>query len=383
LQLFMDCGFGLGGDMFIAGLAGLGCDFAPLEGMFCSAGIDVSIEIRSERRGGLAGMRADVRWTGAQPLRHAAQLEQVITALDITPAVRGRAVNAVHRLAEAEGAVHGIDPREVHFHEVGAVDTLVDIVGAFWGLERLNIDTVVCSPLPWFSGTVCCEHGIMPLPAPATAVLMQGKPVTATAFREELITPTGALIVDSAADRFADGPEGVLLRGASAFGSRPEGGPLRLFLIEPQSHRHDDIIYTLETHIDHLTGEELGHAFDALLQAGALDVLFTPGVMKKNRPGGALTVLCSAEHLAVVEEAVIHHTHTLGLRRSRSTRVVLPRGKGTVQAGGHAVAAKEYAVQGRDMSRAEYEALAALARRTGRSLPELRMMLSGGDEDAD
>ncbi|MFV0422389.1 nickel pincer cofactor biosynthesis protein LarC [Oleidesulfovibrio sp.] len=377
MKLYIDCAFGLGGDMFLAALCGLGCDASALQQVFVSAGIDVSVRAVSEYRNGLAGSRMEIDWPQAQPLRHRPQLEDIIRRLDVSPRVKQRSMRAIARLADVEAQAHGIEVDQVHFHEVGAVDTLVDVVGAFWGLEQLGVHYVSCAPLPWFTGTVLCEHGELPLPAPATAALMQGKPVVPSKARQELITPTGALIIDAVTDEFADGPQGVLAAGATAFGSRQGGGPLRMFLLEQQTVQEHDVIYTLQTNIDHLTGEELGHAIDALMAAGALDVIFTPGMMKKNRPGGTLTLLCRPAELSALEEAVIHHTHTLGLRRQRTERVILPRRKSVLNTPSGQLDAKEYEVGGSTMSRAEYEALAALAKKTGRSLPELRLKLFG------
>ncbi|WCB47323.1 LarC family nickel insertion protein [Nitratidesulfovibrio vulgaris] len=406
MRLFMDCRAGIAGDMVLAAFAGLGVDMQPLQALFVAAGVDCRIRAIPVTRHGLTGHTLSVEWDDPQPLRTLPDMAAVLDGLACTGTVRQRAWRAFTRLAEVEAAVHGVRPEDVHFHEVGAIDTLVDVVGAFWALERLGVDEVVCSALPWFSGVVVCAHGTLPLPAPAVVRLLEGVPVFPTAAREELVTPTGALVATALADRFDEGPSGIVRASATGYGSRPSGGGLRLFLHEAAPRalsgqgRHGtghgnptagdvtttgaaqkgyrvETVVQLETHLDHLTGEELGRCFDVLPQAGALDVLWLPGVMKKNRPGGVLRVLCEPRARSGVEAAIFEHTHTLGIRRQLLERVVAAREASLVEVGDEDVPAKGYEVDGVTFSRPEYDALCDLSRRTGRSLPALRMMLWG------
>lgn len=388
-SLFLDCSFGLGGDMLLAALHGLGVEYAPLEALFAGAGISVKIRPMPVSRQGIAGNVMHIHWEDEQPLRHLPELEDILQRLAVSGPVREKSLKALHKLAEAEAAVHGVPVESVHFHEVGAVDTLVDLVGSFWALEQLGVCGVVCSSLPWFTGTVECEHGTLPLPAPATLRLMQGKPVHPTGFTQEMITPTGALLVDALADRFAEGPQGMLLGSGLGYGTRESGGGLRVFLLEQTgtssgtdvqgSRMAVETVVQLESNVDHLTGEDIGFCFEALMQAGALDVLYLPGIMKKNRPGGVLRVLCAQESADAVQEAFFRHTHTLGIRRSCVERVVLHRQASSMRAPFGDVESKVYTVGGEQVEKPEYEALAAFARKTGRSLPELRAMLFGDE----
>lgn len=235
-SLFLDPAGGIGGDMFLAALCHLGLDPAPLGAAFREAGLDVRVTAEPRRVGGLAGMGLRIEASPEQPLRHLPEIEAVIGRLPLSDTVRERGVRAFHRLAEVEAAVHGMDVSKVHFHEVGAVDTLVDVLGALWGLEELGVGRVSSAPLPWFTGQVSCAHGLLPLPAPATARLLAGKPVYPTQARDELITPTGALIVDRLAQAFETGPRGVVLAVGVGYGDRVVEGRvngLRLFLYEP------------------------------------------------------------------------------------------------------------------------------------------------------
>ena len=241
--IFLDLAGGIGGDMFLAALCHLGLDPAPLGEALGEAGIEACVRAEPRRVGGLSGMGLRIEAQADQPLRHLPEIEAAIDRLPLSESVRERGLDAFRRLAEVEAAVHGLDVARVHFHEVGAVDTLVDVLGAFWGLEALGVERVVSAPLPWFSGSVVCAHGILPLPAPATARLMAGKPVYPTQARDELVTPTGALIVDRLAGEFAPGPWGTVLAMGVGYGDRVVEGRingLRLFLYEPHAGRDDE-----------------------------------------------------------------------------------------------------------------------------------------------
>ena len=375
-ELHLDCPAGIAGDMFLAAMSGLGLDLSPLAEAFAAAGVDVSISVRDARDKGIAGKRMDILPARNQPLRHLDDLLAIVEAVPLSHQVRDRAAAAFRRLAEAEAAAHGCGLDEVHFHEVGAVDTLVDVIGAFWALERLGVSRVTCSRLPWFSGTVRCAHGLMPLPAPATAYLLRGKPVYPTEFEAELITPTGALLLDSLVDEYAPGPDGRILECGLGLGTMelPVVNGLRAFLLEGVAPAGERIM-VLETNVDHLTGEEIGNVFGVLMDAGALDVLFLPGLMKKNRPGGLLQILCRPEDMPRIRDLAFAQTLTLGLRISETVRAVLPRAAGTRPTPWGEVPVKETTVDGECYARPEFEALKELARKTGRSVAQLRYLM--------
>ncbi len=386
MHLHIDCRSGMSGDMFLAALAHLGLDVGALERMFRQAGIAVCIALREESRDAGVGRGVSVSWPEGQPLRRLPDLAAIIERLDCGGEVRERSLLALRALGLAEAAVHGCPVEEVHFHEVGAIDTLVDVVGAFWGVEQLGIKTTSSTRLPWFSGMVKCEHGLIPLPAPATLELMRGKPVFDSGAEEELITPTGALLLHCLLESFAlpgksfAGPDGVFVRSGTGYGMRPAPRGLRLSLFTREtcsaasSERSSaEVVMVLDTHLDHLTGEELGHALEMIMQAGALDALWTPGLMKKGRPGGALRVLCCCDDLETVRGAVFQHTHTLGLRECLVKRTVLPREEKEIFGkDGASLAAKSYQLAGEQFSRIEFESLKKHGAKTGRSLPDMR-----------
>lgn len=400
-RLLIDCSSGISGDMFLAALTDLGCDFTPLQELFRQAGIALDISPQNISRAAGPGVLMRIDWPDAQPLRHLSDLTGIVARLDVSPALKEKAVAMFTRLAEAEAEAHGCGLEEVHFHEVGAVDTLVDVLGALWGLERLGVAELLARPFPWFGGFVDCDHGRLPLPAPATLALLRGKPSFESGAMEELITPTGALLLDCLVDSFvtagAPAPQGAMAGSLSSsgifeksglgYGTR-EPGPasdwpgrglrLHLFSMLPQDDAESpyiiDEVYKLSCHIDHLTGEEIGHAITMLGQAGALDVLWLPGLTKKNRPAGELRVLCMTGLLPKMQSEVFKHTHSLGIRVSRQTRVTLPRKSAELDSPWGTLEAKEYRLLDQTFTKAEYEALAEAAARTGIGLPALRVL---------
>ena len=336
------------------------------------------------RSGGKSGAALDALTQDAraegQPLRHPADIAAIFAAVPVADRVRERALAVLEALTLAEAEAHGIAPEEVHFHEVGAVDTLVDILGACWALDRLGVERVTACALPWFGGSITCAHGEIPLPAPATANLMRGLPVHPTDAKTELVTPTGAALARVLVDEFVDGPEGRLLAMGTGYGARPAPTGLRAWLVEAREPRQADHgrggeedVMQLECHLDHLTGEELGTALERLAaDTGVLDVLWLPGTGKKNRPAGLLRVLCRPADTEEVARAVLRHTHTLGLRRQLLQRLVLPRRATTCTCGGASLPAKEYELEGRTYVRPEADAVARQAEALELGAPALR-----------
>lgn len=377
MNIYFDCSAGMSGDMVLAALAHLGLDFAPFRQMLRASGIDCAIALHKELRAAGPGMRADVSWQNPQPLRRPADITRIIERLPLERKVRERALSTVDALARAEAHAHGISPDEVHFHEVGAVDTLVDIVGAAWALNELRAEHVSASPLPWFSGTIECEHGTLPLPAPATAYLMQHKPCVPSSATEELITPTGAALLHTLVEDFTHAPPaGTPLALGTGYGSRPAPAGLRAWMIRPRSEPTAyDNVTLLETHIDHLSGEDLGNALTALgaCTPAPLDLLWLPGITKKNRPGGCLRVLCRQEDAEALTGALFRHTHSLGIRRQTVERIVLPREATMLPGPCGMLRAKSYRIEGREYVRPEQDALAETAEKLGLGVPGARL----------
>ncbi len=327
---YFDCINGASGDMILGALIAAGVQAETLEGEL--AGIKLAgyeLAIRQVSKQGFAATKVDVKMTGKPGHRHLHHIVDIIDASALAEGVKDFARRVFTRLAEAEARVHGTTIEKVHFHEVGAVDAIVDIVGAAIGLDVLAADRVVVSPLPVGSGTVKCEHGVMPVPAPATVELLKGAPVAATDEPGELLTPTGAAILTTIADAY--GPLPAIRVSSQGFGAGSRDGVtrpnvLRLVVGEAvDGSTTRDAIVVLEANIDDSTGEEIGHAIDRVLAAGALDVFATPIVMKKSRPGVMLTALCDEDKRQDCEAAIFAHTTTFGIRSYCCDRTILAR----------------------------------------------------------
>lgn len=333
---YFDCFSGAAGDMILASMiaAGLPADELRAQlGRLNLAGYE--LDIRNIRKQGFAAVKFDVRMTDKPGHRHLHHIIQIIDDSSLSPTIKDRARRIFTRLAEAEAKVHGTTIEKVHFHEVGAIDAIVDIVGASIGMELLGIERVVCSPLPTGGGTVRCEHGLMPVPAPATAELLIGVPLAPCEETGELLTPTGAAVLTTLADSFGPIPRMEIARigyGAGTREGRTRPNILRLLVGEAVacSGLVDDEIVALEANIDDASGQQIGHAFASLLSAGALDVFTVPIQMKKNRPGVLLSVLVTPDRIAACEEILFTQTPTFGVRRYACSRRKLDRRMETV-----------------------------------------------------
>ncbi len=268
-----------------------------------------------------------------------------IAASGLKPRVKTNAAAVFTRLGRAEGRVHGISPLKVHFHEVGAVDSIVDIVGACAGLDLLGIDDVTCTPFPVTRGSVDCRHGTIPVPGPATAELLRGFPVTSLEIERELVTPTGAAILTTLASRVGGFPDLTLERtGYGAGTADPPDRPnvLRVWIGETVEGQSAEPVWVLETNVDDLAGNVAGYLLERLLAAGALDAWAVPIQMKKGRPGLQLGAIAPEGKVGLLQEILFREGTTFGIRRHRVERSALtretvvvptPHGKVRVKAG--------------------------------------------------
>ncbi|HEY3379767.1 MAG TPA: nickel pincer cofactor biosynthesis protein LarC [Armatimonadota bacterium] len=363
---YFDCLSGISGNMILGALLACGLEQSVLEEELSRLPLH-GWRLQAERvqRKGISAVFVAVDDGGhahqhshhAHPHRGLTEICALIAASTLSDRVQAMATAIFTRLGEAEAAVHGTTPEQVHFHEVGAVDAIIDIVGSAIALERLGIDRVVASPLPLGSGWVTCAHGTFPVPAPATARLVQGVPIVETDIAAELVTPTGAAIITTLAERFGPLPTMTVQQVGYGAGSHdlPRPNVLRVFLGEETVSSAPVAVVGLETNIDDVSGEILGYLMDALLAAGALDVFYTPIHMKKNRPGVLVRVLCAPQDEGACTDLLFRETTTLGVRRTTYTRTVLPRELRTVDTAFGAVRVKVSAWRGQTRVEPEYE----------------------------
>ncbi len=329
--LFLDAFSGVAGDMTIAALVDLGVPTAVFEGAVQALQLEgVALQFSPVIVGALGAIHFDVHVEGPQPQRTYAEIRALIAGAEgLDPAARDLAQRIFLRLAEAESEVHRMPLDEVAFHEVGAVDAIVDIVGAAAGLVYLGAD-VLSSPLPLGRGFVECQHGRLPLPAPATVLCLRGVPTEDAGIDVELVTPTGAAIVATVARGFARWPS--LVPRAVGWGAgtrRLEDRPnlLRAVLGEPREASDAPPLThaLLEANLDDVTGEVAGQAVVTLLEQGALDAWVVPVTMKKGRPGLVLTALTTTRDAGRLSELILRETPSIGVRQALVSRQELPR----------------------------------------------------------
>lgn len=327
---YLDCFSGISGDMLLGAFLAAGTPEQSLRDALDL--LDIGGFTLSVSRTGESGLQATKVRVGMQEEnqpRHLADIEQLLLAASLPEAVQRTSLAIFRRLAEAEAAVHGCRADEVHFHEVGAVDAIVDIVGAVTCYHTLGITKLFCSPLPMPRGWVQCAHGELPLPGPAVCHLLQGLPVYGENLAQELITPTGAAIIRELAVEFGPLPPMHLHHCGYGAGEmkRADGRPnlLRLFIGEERRPAEAQRVTVVETSLDDWSPETWPHVLEQLLAGGALDVILTPVHMKKGRPGYTLKIICDPAHTGRLQKIVFSETSAIGVRMHNEDRMTLPR----------------------------------------------------------
>ena len=429
--LYLDLSSGISGDMFVAALIDLGVEASQLEQRLGKLGLDgYHLHVKRGHKGSLEGVKFDVHLSGDHdhsghshahnhshghshdhPHEHShepserrsvgaserggehgrdfAQIRQLITESRLSDWVKQKAVAVFQRLAVAEGRIHGLPPEQVSFHEVGAVDSIVDIVGACIALEMLGQPRVLASPVVEGTGWVECAHGRLPIPAPATLAILGSRGIALSQCDEpnELVTPTGAALLAEFVETF--GPLRGLVAEKIGYGLGTRDNARRLNALrailgeqrveeratDAQAEAHDwetDTIAVLETNLDDINAEILGHFVETALEAGALDVFHTAIQMKKNRPGVLLTVLCAEVEAGKFCELLVRETSTFGIRRYSAERRKLRREFITVKTAHGSVSVKLGKLDGKVLQAApEFESCKKLAKQTGVPIKEV------------
>jgi len=328
--LYFDCFAGASGDMILGALVGVGVDPRLLTeqlSLLDVPGYEVSFE--TVDRSGISATRAVVRTEEERAHRHLSHILKIINDSRLADTVKGRAARIFTRLAEAEAKIHNVSVERIHFHEVGALDAIVDVVGACIGFELLNVERFVSSELHVGSGMVEMAHGRFPVPPPAVAELLKDAPVYSSDIKGELVTPTGAAVISTVCGEFGPLPAMRIERtGYGAGGREYENFPnvLRLMLGESAGGAAaDERLVIVETNIDDMSPQVYGHVMEEALRRGALDCYLTPAQMKKNRPGTLLSVLCRPAERDAVCQFLLAETTTLGVRFYEVTRRALER----------------------------------------------------------
>ncbi len=325
---YLDAFSGISGDMTVGALIDAGADREALVSALDSLATGAKFEVEKTKRRGIAASKFHVRAGETKNHRHLHHILDMIAKSAIAERAKQNASAVFQRLGEAEAKVHDIPLEKVHFHEVGAVDSICDIVGACVGFDLLNVGAIYCSPLNVGSGTVKTEHGVLPVPAPATAELLAGRPVYARGPAVELTTPTGAAIVTTLAVEFGAMPP--LCIASTGYGAGDKDFPehanvLRVIVGETSGAEESTTVSVLEANIDDSSPQVLGYAMERLLETGALDVTLESVLMKKNRPGTLVRVIARPEDREALAQILFAETTTLGLRTYSAERRVKAR----------------------------------------------------------
>ena len=332
---YLDCHSGISGDMTLAALIDAGIELSALNAAVESLGLpDCRLVARQVKKHGFRATQVTVEYRPEHVHRHLGEILRMIDGGRLTERQKELARRIFARLAEAEAKVHGTTVEKVHFHEVGAADSIADVVGAAVGWDLLAVDRVVASPVPTGTGKVKIAHGLCSIPAPATAELLRGIPLAESSIPSELTTPTGAAILATLVDSFGPLPSMKIDRIGYGAGQRDldeQPNLLRLLVGEAIDGTRGEQVWVVETNLDDISGELIGYCITRLWDAGALDVHTTPIQMKKNRPGAKLSVLCRPGDVEAVETVLFDETTTLGVRRWPVRRTVLARRTHCVQ----------------------------------------------------
>jgi pyridinium-3,5-bisthiocarboxylic acid mononucleotide nickel chelatase len=368
---YLDCVAGLAGDMLLAALLDAGAELETLRGVPRTLGIEgVEIDVERVERQGIGALHLRIEARHDHEHRHYRDIRELVERAQLPERARIRSLDTFRRLAAAEGAIHGVAPDDVHFHELGSLDTLVDVCGAFVLLDELGVERVASSPLPFARGFVEAAHGVLPLPAPATLGLLEGAALVGVETEAELVTPTGAAIAATVVDEWGALPPLTLERVGYGAGTKDLADrPNVVRVVLGTESRARTRVVVLETNLDDLSPELVPDAIERCYEAGALDVWTVQVGMKKGRPGFVLSAIARPDAEAAVVRALLEETSALGVRVSRLERYELDREERVVEVAGATVRIKVGVLDGRVVNLApEHDDCAAVAKASGRSV---------------
>jgi uncharacterized protein (TIGR00299 family) protein len=376
-----DCFSGISGDMTLGALLDAGAELGlepAVRAALDSLNLPIRLHVEKIRKGGFAATQVRIDAPEETSHRYLPDVEEILGTGSLTAPQRDLALRIFRKLAQAEAAAHGLPLDRVHFHEVGALDSIADIAGVAVALDVLGAERFTCRSVPTGSGTVKCAHGLMPIPAPGTAELLRGVPLAPSTIRAELTTPTGAAILAAVVQEWCETPVMTVERIGHGAGQRDfleQPNLLRVFVGESADRPNlgeGDRVWVVETNLDDVPAEVIGYTFDQLFAAGALDVFATPIQMKKNRPGVLLSVIAPVAALPVLEAILFRETETFGIRRYPVERHKLQRQAVTVTTAWGPIQGKRgWREGGPVVFTPEYEDCARIARQHGIALRDV------------
>ena len=386
-MIYVDCFAGIAGDMFLAALLDMTDSFEHLKKELTGVPLSgYSLDLFRDKRAGISGLGFNVTSDEGHSHRHLSDIKEMILASSLSDEVKDMTIKTFTLLAEAEGKVHGEPADHIHFHEVGAVDSIIDITGAMIMLEHLGWPEVIFSPLNVGSGTVKCAHGVLPVPAPATAELLKGLPVYSAGDPMERVTPTGAVLVKSLGGKTLTGmPPGKILNTGIGLGSRDGALPniLRTTMLEKNNALLSDRGVELSANIDDMLPQDLSYLMEKLFDAGALDVWFENIQMKKNRPAVKICTLSHEDVAGLLQETILRESSSLGVRKIYVERSMLERCTNILETSIGSVRMKRALMDGKVIKEMpEFEDIRKIAFERPMPLSEVRMIVARESEAA-
>lgn len=372
-ELYINMTSGISGDMTLALLLSLGADKEKLSSILSSIlGQKVELELETVWRQAVACNKLNIKCNiEGEPFRHFSDIKKMIESADCKESIKANAIKSFEIIAEAESKVHGIDIEEVHFHEIGAVDTIIDLFGVSFALDDLGIEKITANKVPLGTGFINAAHGLIMLPAPATLKILHNIPVNKLDIEGEFVTPTGAAILKTYVSEFTSSYNGTIINDSYATGEKEFAGVANMLQGIILENGYSNEVINISTNIDNMTGEQLGYLYEKLMEKGALDVAFIPAFMKKNRPAYVVNIMTQEQNKENIIYTLFKYSSTIGMRIEKMARVEMNRKIVEKEVLGEKIRVKEISYKDITRFSPEYEDIKRIAKIKNISIDEV------------
>ncbi len=372
-ELYINMTSGISGDMTLALLLSLGADKEKLSSILSNIlGQKVELELETVWRQAVACNKLNIKCNiEGEPFRHFSDIKKMIESADCKESIKANAIKSFEIIAEAESKVHGIDIEEVHFHEIGAVDTIIDLFGVSFALDDLGIEKITANKVPLGTGFINAAHGLIMLPAPATLKILHNIPVNKLDIEGEFVTPTGAAILKTYVSEFTSSYNGIIINDSYATGEKEFAGVANMLQGIILENGYSNEVINISTNIDNMTGEQLGYLYEKLMEKGALDVAFIPAFMKKNRPAYVVNIMTQEQNKENIIYTLFKYSSTIGMRIEKMERVEMNRKIVEKEVLGEKIRVKEISYKDITRFSPEYEDIKRIANIKNISIDEV------------
>ena len=372
-ELYLNMTSGISGDMTLALLLSLGADKEKLSSILSNIlGQKVELELETVWRQAVACNKLNIKCSiEGEPFRHFSDIKKMVESADCKESIKANAIKSFEIIAEAESKVHGIDIEEVHFHEIGAVDTIIDLFGVSFALDDLGIEKITANKVPLGTGFINAAHGLIMLPAPATLKILHNIPVNKLDIEGEFVTPTGAAILKTYVSEFTSSYNGTIINDSYATGEKEFAGVANMLQGIILENGYSNEVINISTNIDNMTGEQLGYLYEKLMEKGALDVAFIPAFMKKNRPAYVVNIMTYEQNKENIIYTLFKYSSTIGMRIEKMERVVMNRKIVEKEVLGEKIRVKEISYKDITRFSPEYEDVKRIAKIKNISIDEV------------